>query len=177
MVRIVFNSNLKEDQKRLECFITYIEQQSSRFFVTYKDIFKGDVLIETITKKMENHKLRVVLFSYYFNWEKQFCGEIKMFIKELLQIFKLKIHNTVFKWVRKYYLKKNNWVVTFLNSVKCFSELSNFIVKLILKLNLNKNNIVFYEDTFQDNNNLRRILLDDFNNFFYLNILSPFLIF
>jgi formylglycine-generating enzyme required for sulfatase activity len=154
MAHDVFISYSSNDQKIVEGLSAYLEQNSIRCFVAYRDIPKAVVWQEAITEAIENCKLMLVVFSEHFNRSKEVDREITLCIEDSKPILTFKIQNAAFVGTKKYYLQNLNWIDAFPNPEEYFGKLCDDVLKLMPKICLQKDKVLTspsIEDTFENN--------------------------
>ena len=127
----VFISYSSKDQKVAEGICGFLESNSYRCFVAYRDIARGVVWAGAIANAIDESRMMVVVFSNAFNLSTQTDREIELAAENNIPILTYRITEDKFTGAKKYYLKNLNWIDAFPNPEDYFGHLMENVVKLI----------------------------------------------
>lgn len=127
----VFISYSSKDQKVAEGICGFLESNSYRCFVAYRDIPRGVVWAGAIADAIDESQMMVVVFSKDFNISPQTDREIELAAENNIPILTYRITDDKFTGAKKFYLKNLNWIDAFPNPEHHFGKLLDSISKLI----------------------------------------------
>lgn len=127
----IFISYSSKDQKVAEGICGFLESNSYRCFVAYRDIPRGVVWAGAIANAIDESRMMVVVFSNAFNLSTQTDREIELAAENNIPILTYRITEDKFTGAKKYYLKNLNWIDAFPNPEKYFGHLIHSINQII----------------------------------------------
>ena len=127
----VFISYVSHDQKIVEEMCAYLEQNSLRCFVAYRDIPQDVIKGRAIVEALEDSRMMLVVFSNHYNMANAADREMELASDANKPIFTIRITNDDYVGAKRYYLQKEHCIDAFPIPQYRFGCLADRILNLI----------------------------------------------